>query len=265
MGGQTSTGLARPLALQAGSKSASNSSSRLLLPSAAGLSGPDLASSDDVAQQAQHACAAELSLLQELVQDAQQLHELLQRHPEVLHVQQHPSPLQAWVEFLQAYGLAAADISRLLLACPELFAHCSIYESGRTLLFFKHLGYQDCHIRGRIVRHYPHLLAKQLERDICPVLSHLSSLGCSAQDIRLLVWEFPRIFGRDFRRHIRKFQYLGLYGLPPVGSQRWQQQQQQPPRVGGDCFGELAGTCDGSSSSSDEAPDTLQWLMMSVQ
>lgn len=48
------------------------------------------------------------------------------------------------VEFLQAYGLAAPDISRLLLACPELFAHCSIYESGRTLLFFKHLGYQVC-------------------------------------------------------------------------------------------------------------------------
>jgi hypothetical protein len=52
------------------------------------------------------------------------------------------------VEFLQAYGLAAPDISRLLLACPELFAHCSIYESGRTLLFFKHLGYQ---VRGYIV------------------------------------------------------------------------------------------------------------------
>jgi hypothetical protein len=48
------------------------------------------------------------------------------------------------VEFLQAYGLAGRDIGRLLLACPELFAHCSIYESGRTLLFFKNLGYQVC-------------------------------------------------------------------------------------------------------------------------
>jgi hypothetical protein len=46
---------------------------------------------------------------------------------------------------------------------------------------------QDCHIRARIVPYYPHLLAKQLERDICPVLSHLSSMGCSQQDIRLLV------------------------------------------------------------------------------
>jgi hypothetical protein len=55
-----------------------------------------------------------------------------------------PLLLPTQVEFLQAYGLAAPDISRLLLACPELFAHCSIYESGRTLLFFKHLGYQVC-------------------------------------------------------------------------------------------------------------------------
>jgi hypothetical protein len=80
--------------------------------------------------------------------------------------------------------------------------------------------------------------------------------------VTLQVWEFPRIFGRDFRRHIRKFQYLGLYGLPPVGTQRRQQQQQQ--RFEGECIGELAGIGDGSSSS-DEAADSLQWLMMSVQ
>ncbi|KAF6255750.1 hypothetical protein COO60DRAFT_1641260 [Scenedesmus sp. NREL 46B-D3] len=197
----------------------------------------------------------------ELVQGAQ-LQELLDRHPDLLQAQ-HPSPLQAWVEFLRAYGLAAPDISRLLLACPELFAHCSIYEAGRTLLFFKTLGYQDCHIRARIVPYYPHLLAKQIERDICPVLNHLSSMGCSSQD----VWEFPRIFGNDFRRHIRKFQYLGLYGLPPVGSQQrqqWQQQQQQQS-VEGKCSGESDGVSDGSSSSSDEAVDSLHWLMMSVQ
>jgi hypothetical protein len=78
------------------------------------------------------------------------------------------------------------------------------------------------------------------------------------------VWEFPRIFGRDFRRHIRKFQYLGLYGLPPVGSQhRQQQQQQQQQSVEFDCSSGLAG--DGGSSSSDEAADSLQWLMISVQ
>jgi hypothetical protein len=77
------------------------------------------------------------------------------------------------------------------------------------------------------------------------------------------VWEFPRIFGRDFRRHIRKFQYLGLYGLPPVGSQHRQQQQQQQQSVEFDCSSGLAG--DGGSSSSDEAADSLQWLMISVQ
>jgi hypothetical protein len=30
--------------------------------------------------------------------------------------------------------------------------------------------------------------------------------------------QFPRIFTRDYKRHIRKFQYLGLYGLPAPGT-----------------------------------------------
>ena len=46
-----------------------------------------------------------------------------------------------------------------------------------------------------------------------PVLSVLDAMGCREENLRLLVWEFPRIFGRDYRRQIRKFQYLGLYGL----------------------------------------------------
>jgi uracil DNA glycosylase len=71
-------------------------SNRLLLPQAASFHSCDPACNDDVAQQAQHGDTAELELLQELVQDAQQLQELLQRHPEVLQAQ-HPSPLQAWV------------------------------------------------------------------------------------------------------------------------------------------------------------------------
>lgn len=67
--------------------------------------------------------------------------------------------------------------------------------------------------------------------------------------VLLQVWEFPRIFNKDYRRHIRKFQFLGMYGLPPVGTQL--QQQRQGPSS--------------SSSSSNELPDSLQWLMMSVQ
>jgi ABC-type transporter Mla MlaB component len=81
--------------------SVTSASNRLLLPQAASLYSHDLACSADVAQQAQHVDTAELALLQELVQDAQQLQELLERHPEVLQAQ-HPSPLQAWVSTLMA-------------------------------------------------------------------------------------------------------------------------------------------------------------------
>jgi hypothetical protein len=62
------------------------------------------------------------------------------------------------------------------------------------------------------------LLTKQVDRDIVPVLEALTAMGCTDANIQLLVWEFPRIFcSSNWRRHIRKFQYLGLYGLPPPG------------------------------------------------
>jgi hypothetical protein len=113
-----SSSLASPLTFQQGSNYVSNSSSKLLLPPAAGRCSIDLACSDDVTQQAWHACAAaELALLQELVQDAQQLQELLDRHPEVLQAQ-HPSPLQAWVR--------CADLARHTEATVvvDLHVHC---------------------------------------------------------------------------------------------------------------------------------------------
>lgn len=50
------------------------------------------------------------------------------------------------------------------------------------------------------------------------MLRTLTAMGCTQADVQLLVWEFPRIFcSNNWRRHIRKFQYLGLYGLPPPG------------------------------------------------
>eukprot|EP00879_Flechtneria_rotunda_P013688 GHRR01014298.1.p1 GENE.GHRR01014298.1~~GHRR01014298.1.p1 ORF type:complete len:242 (+),score=41.25 GHRR01014298.1:206-931(+) len=152
------------------------------------------------------------SLLQQLV-DPPQLQKLIVSHPEVLY-----SALHTWVDFLTGYGLQHSDISRLLLACPELFTSSNVYDAGRTLLFFKQLGWKDTDILSRIVPYYPNLLAKQLERDVAPVVTYLLQMGCSMADVKLLVWEFPRIFCRDYRRHIRKFQYLGLYGLPAPGS-----------------------------------------------
>jgi transposase len=50
-------------------------------------------------------------------------------------------------------------------------------------------------------------LTKQVERDILPVLAALADMGCSHDDVQLLVWEFPRIFvSSNWRRHVRKFQ-----------------------------------------------------------
>lgn len=55
-----------------------------------------------------------------------------------------------------------------------------------------------------------------MDRDLLPVLNHLAALGCSEDDVRLLVWEFVRVFiSPDWRRHVRQFQVLGLYNLPP--------------------------------------------------
>jgi hypothetical protein len=95
--------------------SGTSASNTLLLPQATGFNRRDLACSDDMAQQAQHVDAAELALLQELVQDAQQLQELLERHPEVLQAQ-HPSPLQAWVSTCSDDANASAS---LVAACAH--------------------------------------------------------------------------------------------------------------------------------------------------
>lgn len=120
------------------------------------------------------------------------------------------------------------------------------------------------HLR-RIIHYYPELLAKDLDADFMPVVEYLDQAGdprvvswrvpsfiaclsplqagCRGDDLKLLVWEFPRvrgvfnpsrsvancqpqlyvvsrhltslsqIFGRDFRRHVVKFQFLSVYGL----------------------------------------------------
>jgi hypothetical protein len=96
VGGLACPSQAKPWTHSKVADSVHTTNSKLLVPSAASVLSCDLPCSEDVAQHAQHAGTAELALLQELVQDAQQLQELLNRHPEVLQAQ-HPSPLQAWV------------------------------------------------------------------------------------------------------------------------------------------------------------------------
>lgn len=94
-----------------------------------------------------------LDCLQRLI-SPQQYEDLVVRHPEVLS-SAFDSPINSWVDFLDAYGLDRTAISKLLLQCPELITCTSIYEAGRTLLFFRHLGWKYEQIRGRIIAQYP--------------------------------------------------------------------------------------------------------------
>lgn len=82
------------------------------------------------------------------------LQELVLRHPELL-TAEHSSPVTSWLDFWHEYGLDENAIGKLLLQCPELISCTSIYEAGRTLLFFRHLGWKHEHIRGRIIAQYP--------------------------------------------------------------------------------------------------------------
>jgi mTERF len=93
--------------------------------------------------------------------------------------------------------------------------------SGRTLLLLRSLGYSDASIRTRIVRYYPALLARHPERDIHPRLEHLAALGVAGRQLRLLLWEHPRVLAvPNYRRVVRSLQLLGLYGLPPPAERR---------------------------------------------
>jgi hypothetical protein len=61
---------------------------------------------------------------------------------------------------------------------------------------------------------YPRLLANSVALDMQPVVNELEAAGCSGDNLRLLAWEVPRIFSRHtFRRYLRQFAHLGLYGL----------------------------------------------------
>eukprot|EP00877_Chromochloris_zofingiensis_P007330 jgi/Chrzof1/2850/Cz12g01060.t1 len=151
---------------------------------------------------------ANVHTLQQFLEGDREVTEVIQRHPLLL-----AQPLDSWCTFLDAYGLQHAAVSKLLRECPELFTASSIYGTGCTILYFKELGWQDKDIINRIVPYYPNLLAKSVHHDMEPVIHYLEQQGCGQEDVRLLVWEFPRIFCKDYRRYVRKFQYLGVYGL----------------------------------------------------
>jgi hypothetical protein len=75
-------------------------------------------------------------------------------------------------------------------------------------------GWTDHHIASRLVPLYPRLLANSVDKDMQPVVEELARAGCSGQHLRLIAWEVPKIFSRHtFRRYLRQFQALGVYGL----------------------------------------------------
>lgn len=80
-------------------------------------------------------------------------------------------------------------------------------------------GWTDHHIAHRLVPLYPRLLANDVDRDMAPVVAELEAAGCRGEQLRLIAWEVPKIFSRHrYRRYLRQFQALGVYGLSRTGS-----------------------------------------------
>ncbi|KAG2442007.1 hypothetical protein HYH02_009799 [Chlamydomonas schloesseri] len=130
----------------------------------------------------------------------------------------HPSLLAADLErwhsfFVAGFGLPPDSFAKLAADCPALLTHGDVWTAGCIMLFFKSMGWRNKDIAQRIIGYYPQLLLLDRGRDIDPVVRFLDRLDCRGDNLRLLVWEYPRIFDKDYRRHIRKFQYLGVYGL----------------------------------------------------
>ncbi|GLC52442.1 hypothetical protein PLESTB_000629600 [Pleodorina starrii] len=122
--------------------------------------------------------------------------------------------LELWHSFFVAgFGLPPDCFAKLASDCPLLLAEGDVFTAGSCMLFFKSMGWRNKDIAQRIIGYYPRLLLLDVARDIDPVIRFLEGMDCRGGDLKLLVWEFPRIFDKDYRRHVRKFQYLGMYGL----------------------------------------------------
>jgi len=75
-------------------------------------------------------------------------------------------------------------------------------------------GWKDQHIASRLIPLYPRILGNSIEKDMQQVVDALDAAGCRGKHLRLIAWEVPKIFSRHtFRRYIRQFQALGVYGL----------------------------------------------------
>ncbi|KAG2496781.1 hypothetical protein HYH03_005189 [Edaphochlamys debaryana] len=103
--------------------------------------------------------------------------------------------------------------AKLVADCPHLLTQGDVFTAGCAMIFFKSMGWRNKDISQRIIGYYPQLLLLDRRRDIDPVVRFLERMNCTGENLRLLVWEYPRIFDKNYRRQVRKFQHLGVYGL----------------------------------------------------
>lgn len=92
-----------------------------------------------------------LELLHRLAATAQQVRRLVLSTPQLL-----ATPIQAWQDFLTAYGLESTQIWRLLVNQPRLLLQGSIVGAGRAIMFLKQLGWSDLEISTLVIQHPQH-------------------------------------------------------------------------------------------------------------
>lgn len=92
-----------------------------------------------------------LQLLHSLPATSQQVRRLVLSTPQLL-----VAPLQAWSEFLAAYGLHSTQIWRLPVNQTKLLLHGSIFGAGRAIMFLTQLGWTDLEVSTLVMQHPQH-------------------------------------------------------------------------------------------------------------
>jgi len=153
----------------------------------------------------QELLAENLNLLYSLPATSQQVRRLVLSTPQLL-----AAPLQAWSEFLAAYGLHNTQIWRLLVNQPKLLLHGSIFGAGRAIVFLTQLGWTELEVSTLVIQHPQHsaiLLVSKTGATATPRLSVVVTWvvniwGAGACSVRrLIVRSSASILGSWWQRH----------------------------------------------------------------
>jgi hypothetical protein len=129
-----------------------------------------------------------LELLHSLAATGQQVKRLVLSTPQLL-----ATPIQAWKDFLAAYGLESSQIWRLLANQPQLLLQGSIFGAGRAIMFLRQLGWSDVEILALVVQHPLHSTVLLVRRGLHALGDQ--SLGPSMQwGAVVMQWSFVRKF-----------------------------------------------------------------------